>query len=130
MVLSVKPFGCMPSTQSDGAQAAVVSHYKDIIYLPIETSGEGEVNAHSRVQMALGEAKNKAKREFNEILEKIGMSLDDLKQFVDEHPETRRPMYHVPHTKSVISTAANFALHIADRAKRESWSPKTVVAVN
>lgn len=130
MVLSVKPFGCMPSTQSDGAQAAVVSHYKDIIYLPIETSGEGEVNAHSRVQMALGEAKNKAKREFNDILEKIGMSLDDLKQFVDEHPETRRPMYQVPHTKGVISTAANFALHIAERAKRESWTPKTVVAVN
>ena len=51
----------------DGAQAAVVSHFKDIIYLPIETSGEGEVNAHSRVQMALGEAKNKAKREFADV---------------------------------------------------------------
>ena len=46
MVLSLKPFGCMPSTQSDGAQAAVVSHFKDMIYLPIETSGEGEMNAH------------------------------------------------------------------------------------
>ena len=62
MVLSLKPFGCMPSTQSDGAQSAVVNHYKDMIYLPIETSGEGEINAHSRVQMALGEAKVKAKR--------------------------------------------------------------------
>ena len=53
-VLSIGPFGCMPSTQSDGAQSAVVAHYKDMIDLPIETSGEGEVNAHSRVQMALG----------------------------------------------------------------------------
>ena len=61
MVLSLKPFGCMPSTQSDGAQSAVVSNFKDMIYLPIETSGEGEINAHSRVQMALGEAKDKAK---------------------------------------------------------------------
>src|SRR5262249_4790104 len=52
MVLSLKPFGCMPSTQSDGVQSAVVNDYKDIIYLPIETSGEGEINAHSRVQMA------------------------------------------------------------------------------
>ena len=69
MVLSVKPFGCMPSTQSDGAQSAVVSNYKDMIYLPVETSGEGEINAHSRVQMALGEAKNKAKKEFAEALE-------------------------------------------------------------
>jgi len=130
MVLSVKPFGCMPSTQSDGAQAAVVSHYKEIIYLPIETSGEGEVNAHSRVQMALGEAKNKAKREFADALEKAGMSLDDLRAYVDEHPETRRPMYQVPHVKGFVGTAANFALHIADRAKKENWTPKAVAAVN
>ncbi len=68
MVLSLKPFGCMPSTQSDGAQSAVVAHYKDMIYLPIETSGEGEINAHSRVQMALGEAKVKAKTEFKDVL--------------------------------------------------------------
>jgi predicted nucleotide-binding protein (sugar kinase/HSP70/actin superfamily) len=32
MVLSLKPFGCMPSTQSDGAQSAVVNTYKDMIY--------------------------------------------------------------------------------------------------
>ena len=129
MVLSVKPFGCMPSTQSDGAQAAVVSHFKDIIYLPIETSGEGEVNAHSRVQMALGEAKNKAKREFAEVLERINMTLEDLQQFVDEHPETKRPMYHVPHTKGIVGVAANFAMHVADRAKKEGWAPKLAVAV-
>lgn len=129
MVLSVKPFGCMPSTQSDGAQAAVVSHFKDIIYLPIETSGEGEVNAHSRVQMALGEAKNKAKREFAETLEQIGMSLEELQQFVDDHPETKRPMYHVPHTKGVTGIAANFAIHIADRVKKENWKPKLAAAV-
>ena len=130
MVLSVKPFGCMPSTQSDGAQAAVVSHYKDIIYLPIETSGEGEVNAHSRVQMALGEAKNKAKREFAETLEKIGMTLEELEQFVAEHPETKRPMYNVPHTKGVVGQAANFAIHVAERAKAEGWKPRAMAMAN
>jgi predicted nucleotide-binding protein (sugar kinase/HSP70/actin superfamily) len=124
MVLSVKPFGCMPSTQSDGAQAAVVSHFKEIIYLPIETSGEGEVNAHSRVQMALGEAKNKAKREFAETLADIGMSLEELKAFVEEHPETKRPMYKYPHTKGTVGVAANFARHIAERAKKENWTPQ------
>src|SRR5882672_3377165 len=82
MVLSVKPFGCMPSTQSDGAQSAVVSHYKDMIYLPIETSGEGEINAHSRVQMALGEAKVKARMEFEQVLESTGKKLDDIKSYV------------------------------------------------
>ncbi len=118
MVLSLKPFGCMPSTQSDGAQAAVISHYKDIIFLPIETSGEGEINAHSRVQMALGEAKNKAKREFQEVLDRTGLTLDRCRAFVDAHPEMKRPMYRVPHTKGVTGTAANFVLHIAERMGR------------
>jgi hypothetical protein len=43
MVLSLKPFGCMPSTQSDGVQSAVVNQFPDMIFAPIETSGEGEV---------------------------------------------------------------------------------------
>lgn len=120
MVLSLKPFGCMPSTQSDGAQAAVVSHYKDIIYLPIETSGEGEINAHSRVQMALGEAKNKAKREFQETLERTGLTLDECRAWVEAHPETKRPMYKVPHAKGVVGAAANFVMHIAERRKQET----------
>ena len=72
MVLALKPFGCMPSSQSDGVQSAVINKFKDMIFLPIETSGEGEVNAHSRVQMALGEAKVKAKTEFEQCLEVHG----------------------------------------------------------
>jgi predicted nucleotide-binding protein (sugar kinase/HSP70/actin superfamily) len=119
MVLSLKPFGCMPSTQSDGAQSAVVSQFRDMIYLPVETSGEGEINAHSRVQMALGEAKSKAKKEFAETLERSGLTLDACRAWVDAHPETKRPMYQVPHTKGVVGSAANFVLHIADRMKTE-----------
>ena len=114
MVLSLKPFGCMPSAQSDGAQAAVVEQYKDMIFLPIETSGEGEVNAHSRVQMALGGARVKAKEEFKLTLEKTGKSLDELKTYVTEHPELKKPMYKVPHVEGIIGTAATFALHVSD----------------
>ena len=120
MVLSVKPFGCMPSTQSDGAQSAVVSNYKEMIYLPIETSGEGEINAHSRVQMALGEAKNKAKKEFAEALEKNGLTLDQCRAWVQAHPESKRPMYHVPHTAGVVGQAANFVYHIGKNRDRGS----------
>jgi predicted nucleotide-binding protein (sugar kinase/HSP70/actin superfamily) len=115
MVLSLKPFGCMPSTQSDGAQSAVVAHYKDMIYLPIETSGEGEINAHSRVQMALGEAKAKAKLEFKDVLEKIGKTTDELKAHVAEHPELSAALYHVPKYKGVVGTAANFAIDVAEK---------------
>ena len=114
MVLSLKPFGCMPSSQSDGVQSAVMNHFKDMIYLPIETSGEGEINAHSRVQMALGEAKAKARTEFVQAITSTGKSLDDIRRFVDAHPVLKRPFYHVPHRHGITGTAATFVKHVAD----------------
>ena len=120
MVLSLKPFGCMPSTQSDGAQSAVVNLYKDMIYLPIETSGEGEINAHSRVQMALGEAKVKAKQEFARVLEETGLTVEQVRDYVADHPEMESGLYRVPHHKGVIGTAANFVKHVAELMKSES----------
>ena len=97
MVLSLKPFGCMPSTQSDGVQSAVMSHFKDMIFLPIETSGEGEVNAHSRVQMALGEARTKARVEFQGALASTGRQLDDIAEYVARHSELRHPFLSRAH---------------------------------
>jgi len=122
MVLALKPFGCMPSTQSDGAQSAVINRYKDMIFLPIETSGEGEVNAHSRVQMALGEAKAKAKLEFENCLNKTGKSLDEIRAYVAEHDELRRPFYRVPHVEGIAGTAAQFVLHVSKRMDRDGSS--------
>ncbi len=119
MVLSLKPFGCMPSTQSDGAQSAVVSQYKDMIFLPVETSGEGDVNAHSRVQMALGEAKVRAKNEMKEVLSQSSTTSEEIRGFVNDHPEMLRPMYKYGHRKGVVGTAANFVLHAGERMKAE-----------
>jgi predicted nucleotide-binding protein (sugar kinase/HSP70/actin superfamily) len=115
MILSVKPFGCMPSTQSDGAMTQVMSKYKDMIFLPIETSGEGEVNAHSRVQMALGEAKHKTKTEFSQTLEQTGYTLEQIRAYIAGHPELKTPMYPVPHHKGLVGTAANFIQHVSER---------------
>jgi predicted nucleotide-binding protein (sugar kinase/HSP70/actin superfamily) len=114
MVLSLKPFGCLPSSQSDGVQSAVINRFKDMTYLPIETSGEGEVNAHSRVQMALGEAKAKAKMEFLEALAKTGKRLEEIRAFASNHSELSRPLYTVPHHDGVAGVAANFVLHVND----------------
>jgi predicted nucleotide-binding protein (sugar kinase/HSP70/actin superfamily) len=115
MVLSVKPFGCMPSTQSDGVQAAVIGHFPEVIFLPIETSPEGEVNAYSRVQMALGEAKIRCKAEFAEALQRTGMDLHKIRAYVAEHPQLRRPLQNVPLHDGIAGRAANFVLHAADR---------------
>jgi predicted nucleotide-binding protein (sugar kinase/HSP70/actin superfamily) len=117
MVLSVKPFGCMPSTQSDGAQAAVISHFPEVIFLPIETSPEGEVNAYSRVQMALGEAKIRSKAEFAEALARTGLDMETIRAYVARHPDLRRPLQKVPVHKGVAGRAANFVLHVAERMR-------------
>jgi len=118
MVLALKPFGCMPSSQSDGVQSAVVNKFKDMIFLPIETSGEGEGNAHSRVQMALGEAKVKAKIEFEQCLKSTGKNIDEIREYIAEHPELRRPFYRVPHRVGVAGTAAQFILHVNHRMNK------------
>jgi len=120
MVLALKPFGCMPSSQSDGVQSAVINKFKDMIFLPIETSGEGEVNAHSRVQMALGEAKVKAKAEFEQCLNSTGKTLQEIRAYIDEHPELKRPFYRVPHREGVAGTAAQFVLHVSDRIEKDT----------
>jgi predicted nucleotide-binding protein (sugar kinase/HSP70/actin superfamily) len=128
MVLSLKPFGCMPSTQSDGVQSAVVNQYKDMIYLPVETSGEGEINAHSRVQMALGEAKVKAREEMERILERTGRTLDEVREYAEEHPELQDPLYKVPHVKGVIGTAATFVVHVDQLMSRDAEATAAVPA--
>jgi len=123
MVLSLKPFGCMPSTQSDGVQSVVTSVYKDMIFLPIETSGEGDVNAHSRVQMALGEAKAKAKLEYKDALDKTGYSLDEIKAYVEANDDLQRPFYKVSHRKGISGIGANFLLDVAERMKKDGIKP-------
>ncbi len=120
MVLALKPFGCMPSSQSDGVQSAVINKFKDMIFLPIETSGEGEVNAHSRVQMALGEAKVKAKAEFEHCLKSTGKSMQHIREYIDQHPELKRPFYRVPHQEGVAGTAAQFVLHVSQRIDKDT----------
>lgn len=68
LVISVKPFGCMPSSAvSDGIQSLITSRFPSANFLSVETSGEGAANFYSRVQMALFKAKKSAKEEFEGI---------------------------------------------------------------
>ncbi len=118
MVLSLKPFGCMPSTQSDGVMTEVVSHYPEMIFLPIETSGDGEINAHSRVQMALGEARRRAQAEFDTALCASGRSLEEIRAFLERHPQLNRALYRAPEGSGMAGSAANFVTEIAGQMGR------------
>jgi predicted nucleotide-binding protein (sugar kinase/HSP70/actin superfamily) len=58
--ISVKPFGCMPSSGvSDGVQSKIIARYPNLNFLSIETSGDNEVSILSRVSMMLFKAKQK-----------------------------------------------------------------------
>jgi len=116
MVLSLKPFGCLPSTQSDGVQTAVVAHHDDIIYLPVETSGEGEINAQSRVQMTLNDARERAKNEFTKTLESCGMSSEEILSAVKAHKALRDPFLRLP--EGTAGTAARFVRYVAQQQRQ------------
>lgn len=81
MTISVKPFGCMPSSGvSDGVQSLITEKYPDAIFLPIETTGDGAINVYSRVQMMLFKAKQAAQKEFDEALTKKGLTVERLQK--------------------------------------------------
>jgi len=112
LVLALKPFGCLPSVQSDAVQASLVERFSEVSFLPIETSGDGEIHAYSRVQMALSEARAKASLEFERALQSTRHSLEEIRSFVALHCELRHPLAPIPRRPGIISTAANFLLYV------------------
>ena len=113
MVLALKPFGCMPSSQSDGVQSAVVNRFPEMIFLPIETSGEGEINAHSRVQMALGEARVKARRSSSRRSASTGRS-STRSGICRRASATAQSVLSGSAPPGIAGVAANFVLHVGD----------------
>ncbi len=119
LVISVKPFGCLPSTQSDGVHSVISSYYPELLFLPIETSGEGEINAYSRVQMALTEAKIRCLQEFETALQETGLSKDEIEKFIAENPEYASAMFVISKKDKIISRAARFVYHVAKVIKKK-----------
>jgi predicted nucleotide-binding protein (sugar kinase/HSP70/actin superfamily) len=114
MTCELSPYACMPNTMSIGAMAGVLGKHPDLLYAPLEIKGDAEVHALSRCQMILTEAKKRAQKEFDEVLERTGLTLERARNIVADRPELRRATYRVPH-RGVVGTAANLALHIAER---------------
>jgi predicted nucleotide-binding protein (sugar kinase/HSP70/actin superfamily) len=114
MTCELSPYSCMPNTMSIGAMAAVLGKYPDLLYAPLEIKGDAEVHALSRCQMILTEAKKRAQREFEGVLERTRMTPEKLAAMVP--PEMRKATYVVPRSGAAAGTAANFALHLAGGA--------------
>ena len=98
MTLSVKPFGCMPSSGvSDGVQSLIVEKFPGTIFCAVETSGDGAVNFQSRVQMYLSKAKQSARDEFEKALQEHGLSPQALRDYLKRHPSTSSALFVAPH---------------------------------
>ena len=104
MVLSVKPFGCMPSSGvSDGIQSAVLNRFPQAIFCPVETSGDGQVNFQSRVLMYLFKARRRAKEEFEMALQRRRLDLNEASGRMSR--SQKRTTYYPAHV--VAGSAAN-----------------------
>ncbi len=107
MVLSVKPFGCMPSSGvSDGVQTIITEKMPDAIFLPIETSGDGAVNVQSRIQMVLFKAKRVAEAEYANLLTEKNLTVEAVKARIKKSRKLSDTVHYSPH--KVAGTAANF----------------------
>ncbi len=110
MTCELSPYSCMPNTMSVGAMSAVLGKYPDLLYAPLEIKGDAEVHALSRCQMILTEAKKRAQREFEDVLQRTRMTPERLAERV--RPHMRKATYRVPRSGEAAGTAANFALHL------------------
>lgn len=116
MTCELSPYACMPNTMSIGAMAAVIGKYPDLLYAPLEIKGDAEVHALSRCQMILAEAKKRAQREFEQVLERTALTVDELRSALEADPQLKLGTFPIPRY-GVVGTAANLALHIAGRKR-------------
>ena len=127
MTLSVKPFGCMPSSSvSDGIQSFITELYPQGIFLPIETNGDGAVNVYSRVQMQLFKAKQQAQKEVDKALADVGMTIDEVRAYLHKHPSMMSAFHRSPHKAGC--TAADLVYEVGARKNRLSFLKERIVA--
>jgi len=116
MTLSVKPFGCMPSSSvSDGVQSLITTKYPGTIFCAVETSGDGATNFYSRVQMYLYKARIAAEQELTEAFRATGVSRDEVVAFLEANPEYASPLHKSPH--AAAGEAANLVYEVAPLIK-------------
>jgi predicted nucleotide-binding protein (sugar kinase/HSP70/actin superfamily) len=127
MTLSIKPFGCMPSSAvSDGVQSLITELYPQAIFLPIETNGDGAVNVYSRVQMQLFKARQAAEKEVLGILDKANLTIAQFQQQL-RASHINSPLHRSPHggacsaadaAGEIIETQKPFVTRMTNKIKK------------
>jgi predicted nucleotide-binding protein (sugar kinase/HSP70/actin superfamily) len=122
MTLSVKPFGCMPSSAvSDGVQSVVAERYPGTIFCSVETNGDGAVNFYSRVQMFLFKAQKNAEMEYASVLEETGLTEQQVRDYIAKTPKFADPLYFPTQRKQVACKAARLVKDVADHMNTTRW---------
>jgi hypothetical protein len=116
MIISVKPFGCMPSSGvSDGVQSWVTARYPELIFCPIETSGDGKVNVQSRVQMMLFKAHERARAEFDKALAQAGLTLEQARELAKKDARATDALHYPHQHHQMVGTGANQVLELVEK---------------
>jgi hypothetical protein len=68
--------------------------------------------------MALGDAKLRCREEFRAAVAESGQALEDIRRFVAERRELRRPLLSLPEVSGVIGRAARFVRHVGTLMER------------
>ena len=116
LVVSVKPFGCMPSSSvSDGVQSLVSERHPQTQFVSIETTGDGAVNVYSRLQMQLFKAEQVARAEAERVLNAGGLNREEAVSYLSRHPRLNNPLHCSP--RRTACSAANL-FHEIGRLQR------------
>lgn len=116
LVLSLKPFGCLPSSSlSDGVLSVLLRRPGAPRFLAIETTGDGDATAESRVEMALHAATLAASAELDAACADAGMTRDEGLRLLDKLGAKRFP----PGPRRYACTAAE-RVRVLGRATRDA----------
>ena len=80
LVISLKPFGCLPSSAlSDGILSVLARGLPRVRFLAVETTGDADAAVESRTEMAVHAATLAAIEELDEACEGAGLSEEEAR---------------------------------------------------
>ena len=126
MVLSLKPFGCMPSTQSDGAQSAVVSNLQGHD-LPARRDLRRRRNQRplAACRWRSARPRTRPRRNSPKRWRRPASRSTSAAPGWKRIPKPSGPCTRCRTPRAWSGGAANFVLHIAERMKAEAPRPRS-----